>query len=477
MTPVAPPLEYLRGKHVLVLNWRDIRHSQAGGAEQYMHRISRHWVEAGVQVTWFTGRDAHQSCTDVIDGIHILRAGGPLTLYPRTALNLLRTRQGIDAVVDCQNGIPFFAPLFLPRKIPVVQVVHHVHQEQFKTRFPPPVAALGRYLEGTAARSVYGPRAIAAVSPSTRLELRKLGFEGPIHIVPNGNDEVPETVGPRDPDPTVTIVSRLVPHKRADVLIGQIAVAATQFPNLRVEIVGDGPERARLEQLVLDLGMCSNFTFHGYQPDSVRDALLNRAWLTLCASDAEGWGCSVVEAAAWGVPCLALRVPGIRDSVIDGTTGWLVDSVPELGVALAEHLRELGDVGTRSSFSHACQQWARCFDWARSAQLLAGVLVEESKGVRLRRGHNRKCVRRDMSTVARFGASAGLELSGLLNATDEIAESEGTMVAVLKGCDEFEASVALKKVGVEGAELWPATRHDLLAGPGVVLSPGGLSWT
>ena len=65
----------LAGKHVLVLNWRDVQHSQAGGAEQYMHEISKRWVQNGVEVTWFTGRDDGQSPEDVIDGIRILRGG------------------------------------------------------------------------------------------------------------------------------------------------------------------------------------------------------------------------------------------------------------------------------------------------------------------------------------------------------------------------------------------------------------------
>jgi glycosyltransferase involved in cell wall biosynthesis len=460
------PLKYFEGQHVLVLNWRDINHSQAGGAEQYMHQISKRWAAAGVHVTWLTSRDVHQAPTAIIDGVEILRSGGPLTLYSQTALSLLRTRQSIDAVVDCQNGIPFFSPLFVTPSTPVVQVVHHVHQKQFRTRFSPPVAALGRYLEGNAARTVYGSRAIAAVSPSTRMELRSLGYQGPIHIVPNGTGEVPERVGPRDPDPTITIVSRLVPHKRIDILIGQIATAALEIPNLRAEIVGDGPERARLEQIVLDLGMHSNFTFHGYQPDSVRDALLNRAWLTMCASDAEGWGCSVIEAAAWGVPCLALRAPGIRDSVVDGRTGWLVDSVAELGAVLMERLAEFSDLGMRTAFSEACQEWARCFDWDRSAKLLAGVLMEESKGT----SRPRASGRRDMSTVAQFMSPPGADLSSILTATDEVVESDGMTVAVLKGCDEFEASVALKKVGVVDALLRLATRSDLLAGPQMACS-------
>jgi glycosyltransferase involved in cell wall biosynthesis len=455
-------LSHFAGRQLLVLNWRDIHHSQAGGAEQYMHQISRRWVEAGINVTWFTGRDESQSASQTIDGVKFIRSGGALSLYPQAALRLVRQQGKYDAVVDCQNGIPFFSPLFVKKGVPVVQVVHHVHQKQFGTRFSPPMAMLGRYLESTAAKSIYGSRAIAAVSPSTRLELRRLGFQGPIHVVPNGTIDIPDSVGPRDPDPTITIVSRLVTHKRIDTLLGQVVVAAQRVPRLRVEIVGDGPERARLQRIAMDLGLDSTVTFHGYQSDEIRNNLLNRAWLTVCTSDAEGWGCSVIEAAAWGIPCVALRVPGIRDSVIDGSTGWLVDSPKELGETLIAAIDSLSNVASRSLFSASCQEWARCFTWDRSAALLAGVLFDERLSTQPTRT---SATRSDMSTLVRFELPVGADLATVLRATDEIAEREGVVSAMLKGCDEFEASAVMRRLGVAHAELWSASRCDLLTGP------------
>lgn len=461
----------LAGKHVLVLNWRDVLHSQAGGAEQYMHEISRRWVEHGIKVTWFTGRDTGQAAADVIDGVRVLRAGGPLAIYARSALKLLRSGETFDAIVDCQNGIPFFSPLFVPADTPIVQLIHHVHQEQFATRFAPPLAALGRFLENSGAKAVYGQRAIAAVSVSTRLELRKLGFTGPVHVVPNGTIDVPARPGPRDPEPTIGVVSRLVPHKRLDLLLGQFAVAARSIPNLRLEIVGDGPEKPRLQQLAMDLGLDHAVTFHGYQPNEVRDDLLNRAWLTTSTSASEGWGCSVVEAAAWGVPCLALQVPGIRDSVVGGRTGWFVDTPTELGAAMVSALEALADADIAEAISAQCQEWARCFTWDRSSELLAGVLLEETMR---RRGVDGYASVSDMSTVARFELPAGVDLGSIrsvLRPTDEVRETEGDVEVLIKGRDEFEAFAALKSVGVIAAEVRPAGRSSLLAGPGNGFTP------
>jgi glycosyltransferase involved in cell wall biosynthesis len=464
----------LSGARVLVLNWRDTRHPEAGGAEQYMHQIARRWVSQGVRVTWLTARPEGLAAHEVIDGIEIIRFGGPLSLYPLTALWLLRTRGKFDAVVDCQNGIPFFSPLFAGAGVPVVQVVHHVHQDQFSTRFSPPMAAVGRFLEGRMARWVYGSRAIVAVSPSTRLELRRrLGFRGPIFVVPNGTIDVPTLRGSRELDPTIVVVSRLVPHKRIDLLLGQIAVVAGRIPRLRVDIVGDGPERSRLQNLALDLGLQTIVTFHGYQCTEVRDNLLSRAWVTTSTAAAEGWGCSVIEAAAWGVPCVALNVPGICDSVLHGRTGWLVQRAQDFGAVLIAALAELADKDRAQEMTADCQQWARCFSWDRSAELLAGVLLTPAAVVTARRTGfaERRYARSDIGTLVRFSSPRGVDLRAVLRSTDEIVAHGETISMLLRGCDEFDAAAVLHRLGVFGAELRLTGRHDLLAGPAAASIP------
>ena len=460
------PLAHLDGARIVVLNWRDIEHPQAGGAEQYMHQIARRWVEVGAHVTWLTARGPGQSRHAVIDGIEVVRSGGALSIYPLTALALLRRYGKIDYVVDCQNGIPFFSPLFVEREVPVVQVVHHVHQDQFAMRFGPVLAAVGRFLEGRGTQAVYGARPIAAVSPSTRQELRRrLKFRGPIHIVPNGNSSTPEVRSPRDPEPTITIVARLVPHKRVDVLLAQLAVTAAAVPNLRVDIVGDGPERVRLATLSAELGLSDVVTFHGFQPDAVRDELLRRAWLTMSTSSHEGWGLSIVEAAAHGVPTIALRAPGVRDSVVNGSTGWLVDEVGQFGAAAAMALRELGDEERAREVTEACQAWARCFTWDRSAGLLAGVLIAS---VEPDIGPGDRSARSDMGVVVEFDRPndlAGALCYAALRPTDQMEERDGRVGLLLTGCDEVDAAAALKRLGITDAQVRLADRYDLLVGP------------
>ncbi|WP_369131716.1 glycosyltransferase family 4 protein [Modestobacter sp. I12A-02662] len=472
---MSASVERLRDARILVVNWRDVCHPLAGGAEQYMHEIGRRWVRAGAAVTWLAAAVPGRPTQERLDGMRVLRAGGPLSVYARTAVRLLQTRGHFDAVVDCQNGIPFYAPLFAGAEMPVVQVVHHVHQDQFATRFSAPMAAVGRLMEGPLACRVYADRPIAAVSPSTRSELRRrLGFTGPVYVVPNGTVLPARVDGRRTTAPTVVLVSRLVPHKRIDLLLGHLATIATRIPGLRVEVAGDGPDRSRLQGLAADLGLQSTVRFHGRVPDEVRDLLLEHAWLTVSTSAAEGWGCSVIEAAAWGVPCLALEAPGIRDSVLDQETGWLVEQPADLGSALVAAIGQLADSERARVMARACRDWAACFSWDRSADLLAGVVLQEMGRVAARRRSrelNRRSARSDMAVVARVRDVDADVVPTALRVTDEVVGDGDLTSVVLTGCDEFDAPAVLDRIGARVLSLRLVDRRQLLAGPTVSRPP------
>lgn len=453
----------LRGRSVLVLNWRDVRHPRAGGAELYAHRISREWARRGVRVSWLTARPPGAPAREVIDGVRIMRRGGTFSVYAAAALSLLRHGELFDAVLDCQNGIPFFAPLFVRRRTPVVQVVHHVHQEQFAVHFGKPMAVVGRFLEGPVSKRVYGGRAVVAVSPSTRRDVRtRLGVRGPVFIVPNGNEAAVGRWAPRDVDPTVVVVSRLVAHKRVDLLLHALPDVLPAVPDLRVEVVGDGPERRRLELLAGELGLRGVVRFRGRLADGERDDLMQRAWLTTSTSQGEGWGCTVLEAARFGVPCLAVAAAGIEDSVRHGRTGWIVPTARALAPALVEAITELADDRTAARVSDHCRAWASGFTWERSAELMAGVLAGEIDRLAAPR-RDRRTARADITTAVRFRVPRDVPPPrGRLTDQVRLDGEQGT--ALLHGCDEVDAEAVLARWGVEPVSIELAHDEQLLTG-------------
>lgn len=467
----GPSIDDLRGKRILILNWKDIEHPAAGGAEQYIHEIALRWSAAGVDVTWLTARPKGASGRARIEGMPVVRGGGTFSVYPHAAAWLVRHGRKFDAIVDCQNGIPFFAPLFVGGATAVVQVVHHVHQAQFGTHFPAPLAMLGRFLEGPAAARVYGRRPMAAVSVSTREQVRsQLGLTGPIYIVPNGAVTVGPTAATRSAGPTICLVTRLAPHKRVDELIRLVARIRPQVPDLHVDIVGSGSQERQLRDLVAHLGLTGTVRMHGRLADAARDELLGRAWLTASLSDGEGWSCSVIEAAAWGVPCVSRFAPGVCDSIIDGVTGWLVRDDQDLDGAVVRALRDLASPAVRERMADRCRQWAARFSWDRSAGLLAGVVTSALGPAPAT--DRRRNAGLDRSAVVSLPPRVRVDRTQL-RPTDESAVVAGRQRLLLHDCDPAEAKrIVRDRLRIAQARVHQADRHELLAGAGVTRSQG-----
>lgn len=364
----------LAGKRVVVANWRDLDHSLAGGAERYAWEFARALRDQGARVEFLTARDTGQSRRSLREGIRIHRVGGRFTFYLRAALFLLLHRRSLDLVVDAESGIPVFSPLFVSRsRTGVVLLVHHVHLDQFGTYFPRPLAALGRFLEGTVMPRVYGHTVTVAVSESTRRGLQeRLGWRGDVVVLPNGNTGVDHvSAAPEDTVDRLVVLGRLAPHKRVDLVVRAVAALLEVRPALHLDVIGRGPDEERLERLVEELEVEKHVTLHGYLSDEEKSRLLGSARLHVCCSDVEGWGQVVIEAAAHGVPTLARDVPGLRDSVRHQTTGWLMPEPSQdlaavqarLIVGLERALDELADDERRSELAQACRRWANCFSW------------------------------------------------------------------------------------------------------------------
>lgn len=453
------------GRHIVVLNWRDLEHPQAGGAEVFAERIAEQLAADGARVTLFASRPPGLPALTSRHGVLIRRAGGTFGVYAAALRWLATHRRDIDAVVDCQNGIPFFSPLVVRRKTPVVQLIHHVHQRQFGLFFGPLTSAVGRQLEARGARWVYGRRPSVSVSPSTRDEVRtELGLAGPRFLVTNAVDTpAPEALSVRSPTPTIVCVGRLVPHKRIERLLQAIPALAEAIPDLVVHLVGDGPDEARLHEIAAHLDLPPGaLVWHGRLPADERDALLAKAWLTVNPTHGEGWGIGVIEAAAFGVPALAFKVPGLRDSIRDGETGWLATEGSPLAPAVLRALETLADPQLALDYRKACLSWASRFTWAGSAALLSVVLEAEER--QRQRGSADRRAADDAASVVTLGdleQDKGLSL----RATDLVFEQAGICHALLYGADEAGATSALRRTpsDIEKAlQIRPADAEDHL---------------
>ena len=354
-------------RRILVVNWRDIRNPDAGGAEVVTHEVARRWVERGDEVTVLTSRFPGASKVDAVDGVRIRRIGrlrtGTFHLRVQWELATLR---GYDLVIDEINTIPFFTPVWRRRLPPVVGLIHQLARDVWDAEMPRPVAATGRWLE-RGMLGLYRDIPMFTISESTRRDLQGLGLRH-VHVVRQGRDEPPPLDLTKADEPTFLFVGRLTANKRPDHAVEAFRRIRQELPTARLWIVGRGPLEPSLREHLPD-----GAEMLGYLS---RDDLYRRmakAHCLLVTSVREGWGLVITEACAVGTPAIGYDVAGVRDSIRHGRTGLLAS--PHEPVAVArECVSLLSDPSRYSEIRQQAVEWASNFSWDSTASELMALL-------------------------------------------------------------------------------------------------------
>ncbi|GHH39352.1 glycosyltransferase family 4 protein [Streptomyces phaeochromogenes] len=356
--PALPP----QPRRIVFLARRDFGNEAAGGSELLVDRLAEGLTHLGHQVTLLCGGPA------AYRDYRVVSAGGDLGHYLRARSAFQRQIGDCDLLVEVCNGMPYLAPLW--HRGPTLCLVNHVHTDLWRMRFNGPLAPaarLGRRLEHWALAGAQRHNLLVAVSPSTAHALRAIGVERErIRVVHNGVEE-PGPPTERSPEPLFLAMGRLVEYKRIDLLL-RLWERVRPVTGGRLVIVGDGPERERLEQLA-----GPGVEFRGHVSETEKHRLLCAAWLLLHPSAVEGWGLVVTEAAARETPAIAFDVPGLRDSIVDGETGLLARGESSFAaawctLALSTHRRTL--------MGKAAGDRATQFRWHRTVRQFRAVATE-----------------------------------------------------------------------------------------------------
>ncbi len=213
-------------------------------------------------------------------------------------------------------------------------------------------------------------RVVMPVSRALQAGIERYGIRANFRIVPNVVDTTlfspPQAAqeGTQDDrfDPRtqrrLLFVGSLIPLKGLPVLFK--ALATLLQVDWRLDIVGDGPERASYEAMAANLGMSTRVTFHGFQPKAFIADRMRCSDLFVLPSQWENLPCVVIEATASGLPIVASKVGGIPEIVQDDG-GILVppDDVPALTAALAKLLEDAsGGILDRSRLAQRAQVYS-----------------------------------------------------------------------------------------------------------------------
>ena len=369
---------------ILVVNWQDWTHPEAGGAEIHLRETFRRLVDRGHRVDLLCVAHPDAPAAERLAGINVIRRGRSRATFNFTVPRVWRSvlsRNAYDVVVDDLNKVPFYTPLYVAP--PVVALVHHLFGA---TIFQETNPVFGTYLllSEWPIALVYRDCPFIAVSRSTAVDLERRGVDAArITVIPNGLPEIPgesELLAlPKDPEPLFLYLGRIKRYKRIELLLEAFARLAPEFPTARLVIAGDGDHRPDLERAALELGLDRRVEFPGWVGEEEKWRLLRRAWAVGYTSPKEGWGFSSIEAQRVGTIAIVSDAPGLRDTVVDGETGRVVPhgDVSALAAALGAAVE---DRGGRARMEARAVERARSFTWDAAAIATEEVLASTAAG-------------------------------------------------------------------------------------------------
>jgi 1,2-diacylglycerol 3-alpha-glucosyltransferase len=317
----------------------DVYKPHVSGITNYISLNKRALERAGHQVYVFTFGDLDYADDEerIIrsPGVPLLDTGYYLSLrYSSTARKLINHMDLVHVHHPFLSGS--LALRYCRRRgIPIV-FTNHTRYDLYAQVYLPGLPEVF----GATALEAYLPsfcRACDLVitpSPGMRDVLVRFGVNTFIDVVPNGVDLGPFTnpskiedadrYGLKKDDIVLIYTGRLGPEKNLTFLLRAFNGAAQAFDNIKLLLVGDGPERDNLEDRVKHMGLQSRVIFTGMVPYHSIPGYLALADAFVTASVTEVHPLSVIEAMAVGLPVLGIHSPGVGDTIEDGKTGFII---------------------------------------------------------------------------------------------------------------------------------------------------------
>ncbi|MEK7329918.1 MAG: glycosyltransferase family 4 protein [Candidatus Eisenbacteria bacterium] len=372
------------GGHLLAINFRDLAHPEAGGAELHLEQILLEAVARGWRVTWLASGFPGGAPEAEHRGIRVLRRGRwwDFNWVVPGVLRREFSSPPPDLVVEDINKVPCLTPWWT--KAPVSVIVPHLFGTAAFREASLPVALYVMALEALIP-AVYRGARFVVISESTRDDLVARGIDGGrVTVVHCGLDHDTYRADPaaaKSERPTVVFVGRLRRYKGVDWVMRALPEVIRRVPGARLRVIGDGPFEPRLRRAAERLGVTDAVEFLGFLPRAEKVRCLQEAWVVVQPSPKEGWGLTVVEAGACGTAVVAADRPGLRDSVRRDETGLLVPYGDDARLAGAL-VRVLEDRALRDRLAAAGMAWAARFSWPACGRASLDALAGGAAGGR-----------------------------------------------------------------------------------------------
>jgi teichuronic acid biosynthesis glycosyltransferase TuaC len=199
-------------------------------------------------------------------------------------------------------------------------------------------------------------RLIELGTPANRIRMLRNGVDATV-FQPQDREAARRELG--FTRPTILAVGNLVPKKRHVLAVG----ALRELPEFDLVIVGDGPERSRIEALACKLGVSERMRLLGRKPQEDLPALYSAVDLLVHPSSREGWPNVLLESMACGTPVIAGNFRGVEDIITSPSAGRILREATS--ACLASTIRDVLSAGPLRTET---RRYAEGFDWLRTSQ-------------------------------------------------------------------------------------------------------------
>lgn len=294
-----------------------------GGGERWYRNLAERLAAEGHEVTYLTLRQWERGERINLDErVRVVTAGPRMALYTASGrrrifpplvfglgvfLHLLRHGRRYDVVHTC--AFPYFSLLAAAslRRAKGYELEVDWFEVWSRSYWRDYLGGLGGRVGALVQRlCALVPQRAFCFSELHAERLREEGLRGSVTVLRGLYAGTAEPVLPRPTDPLVLFAGRLIAEKQATLGVAGIALAATQIEGLRGEFLGDGPERAALEQAIAEHGLQEVVSAPGFADAETVVAEMRAAMCMLLPSRREGYGMVVVEAAAHGTPSIVV---------------------------------------------------------------------------------------------------------------------------------------------------------------------------
>jgi glycosyltransferase involved in cell wall biosynthesis len=362
----------------------DVYKPHISGVTNYIALNKAHLEKMGHTVYVFTFGDLNYQDDEgnIIrsPGIPLLDTGFYINLrYTKYARQLLRSMDVVHVHHPFLSG-SLALSYCKPRGIPVV-FTNHTRYDLYAQAYLPVLADIIGETTMAGYLPVFCRNCDLVVAPSAGLRDVLVGFgvDATIEVVPNGVDlrpfqhpvdAVPRAeIGFGQDDVVLIYVGRLGPEKNINFLLRSFAGAIQAYDNIRLMIVGDGPERENLHDRVRHLEIAHRIYFSGFVAYEHLPRYLACADAFVTASVTEVHPLSVIEAMASGLPVLGIRSPGVGDTIEGGVTGLLAPS-EDMAAFTAKMIRLATDRLLREEMGARAREAANQYAIERTTEMM-----------------------------------------------------------------------------------------------------------